>query len=289
MSAGILLIDGYNLLHAAGMAQHAYAPGDLLRCRMRLLKWLLEKLSAAEIRAATVVFDARDPPPDRPPHVVVSGLKVVFANPEGDADVFIQSWLSRHPSPRCVTLVSGDRALQRAARGCGSKFVSSSDFVHDLERRRGARRSRRGTSTAPVDDDSKPAGNVSAGQAAYWLKVFGDVPVVEPDEIEQPSAGPPPAAPAKPTQKASTSRRPRRTHTPQRHDDSKPTGRLTPDELAGWLNTFGNQSTAGPAAALPQELRLADLERWVKQFEATDEDLRPDRSPPKKTRGSNRG
>src|SRR5690349_20885382 len=46
MSAGILLIDGYNLLHAAGMAQHDYGPGDLLRCRTRLLKWLLEKLSA---------------------------------------------------------------------------------------------------------------------------------------------------------------------------------------------------------------------------------------------------
>ncbi len=90
MSAGILLIDGYNLLHAAGMGQSNYRPGDLLRCRMRLLRFLLSKLSAAEIKGTTVVFDARDPPPDRPAEVVVSGIRVLFANPGGDADVMIQ-------------------------------------------------------------------------------------------------------------------------------------------------------------------------------------------------------
>ncbi len=117
MSAGILLIDGYNLLHAARMAQSSYRPGDLFRCRTRLLKFLLDKLSAAQIKATTVVFDARDPPPDRPAQIVVSGIRVLFANPGGDADVLIQNWLSRHPSPRRVSLVSSDRVLQRAARG----------------------------------------------------------------------------------------------------------------------------------------------------------------------------
>ena len=116
MSAGILLIDGYNLLHAAGMGQKDYRPGDLLRCRTRLLKFLLGKLSAAEIHATTVVFDARDPPPDRPAQVVVSGIRILFANPGGDADELIRNWLAHHPTPRRVTLVSGDRELQRAAQ-----------------------------------------------------------------------------------------------------------------------------------------------------------------------------
>ncbi len=137
MSAGILLIDGYNLMHAAGMAQHDYKPGELLKCRTQLLRYLLGKLSAAEIRGTTIVFDARDPPPDRPAQVVVSGLKVLFANPGGDADVVIQEWLARHPSPRRVTLVSSDRVLQRAARGCRSKFIGSDEFLHEMERRRG--------------------------------------------------------------------------------------------------------------------------------------------------------
>jgi hypothetical protein len=288
MSAGILLIDGYNLLHAAGMAQHEYRPGDLLRCRTRLLKWLLEKLSTAEIQAATVVFDARDPPPDRPAQVVISGLRVLFANPEGDADVYIQNWLSRHPSPRRVTLVSGDRALQRTARGCGSKTVSSNDFVRDLERRRSSRSSRGGTAKAPADDALKPAGNVSASQMAHWLKIFGEVPVVETVEEDQLSARRSPSPPAKPKQKPTTSRRPRRARSRQTHDDPKPTAELTADELTGWLNEFGDQGPAG-AGVPPEELRLADLERWVKAFEATEEDLRPGRAPPKKSKGSNRG
>ncbi len=281
MSAGILLIDGYNLLHAAGMAQHEYRPGDLLRCRTRLLKWLLEKLSTAEIRAATVVFDARDPPPDRPAQVVVSGLRVFFANPQGDADVFIQNWLSRHPSPRRVTLVSGDRALQRTARGCGSKFVSSNDFVRDLESRRSARSSRGGTAKAPDDDDLKPAGNVSASQMAYWLKIFGEAPVVEAVEDDQMSARPSLSPPAKPKQKPTTSRRPRRVRSRQSHDDPKPTAKLTADELAGWLNEFGDQGPAGTGRP-PEELRLADLEGWLKQLKATEDIVRPGRAPPKK-------
>jgi hypothetical protein len=281
MSAGILLIDGYNLLHAAGMAQHDYRPGDLLRCRTRLLKWLLEKLSAAEVRAATVVFDARDPPPDRPAQVVISGLRVLFANPEGDADVFIQNWLSRHPSPRRVTLVSGDRALQRTARGCGSKVVSSNEFVRDLERRRSARSSRGGTAKAPADDDLKPAGTVSASQMAHWLKIFGDVPVVEAGDDDQLSARPSPSPAAKPKQKSTTSRRPRRARSRQSHDDPKPAAKLTADELAGWLNVFGDQRPDG-AGVPPEELRLADLEGWLKRFEASEDDLRPDRAPPKK-------
>jgi hypothetical protein len=288
MSAGILLIDGYNLLHAAGMAQHDYRPGDLLCCRTRLLKWLLEKLSAAELRAATVVFDARDPPPDRPAHVVVSGLNVLFAHRDGDADAFIQDWLSRHPSPGRVTLVSGDRALQRAARGCGSKFVGSNDFVRDLERRRGSRSSRSGKVRSPSDDDLKPAANVSASQTAYWLKIFGEVPVVEPEVDDQPTTASPPATVAKRKQKPATSRRPRRARSRHRHDDSKPTGKLSPEELAGWLNVFGDQAPVGSAES-PEELRLADLENWVKQFEAAEEDVRLNRTPAKKQKGTNRG
>src|SRR5437868_5530965 len=100
MPARFLLIDGYNLLHAAGMGRSEYGPGDLQRCRERLLRYLAGKLSAAEIARATVVFDARDPPPDRPSRQTVRGIKVVFANPGGDADVVIQDWLSHHSSPK---------------------------------------------------------------------------------------------------------------------------------------------------------------------------------------------
>src|SRR5579863_625426 len=202
MSAGILLIDGYNLMHAAGMAQHDYKPGELLKCRTRLLRFLLGKLTAAEISAATIVFDARDPPPDRPAQVVVSGLKVLFANPGGDADVVIQQWLARHSSPRRVMLVSSDRVLQRAARGCRAKFVGSEEFLEDLERRRtprGKAASGRVSSGAAHADDSKPASHLSSSHTAYWLKVFGEAPpVVVEEEVQAGNSTPPPTARPKP-------------------------------------------------------------------------------------------
>ncbi len=37
MSARDLIIDGYNLMYAAGYCQVEYAAGDLMRCRARLL------------------------------------------------------------------------------------------------------------------------------------------------------------------------------------------------------------------------------------------------------------
>jgi uncharacterized protein len=268
MSAGILLIDGYNLLHAAGMAQSDYRPGDLLRCRTQLLKFLLSQLTAAEIQETTVVFDARDPPPDRPAQVVVSGIRVLFANPGGDADVLIQSWLARHPSPRRVTLVSSDRLLQRAARSGGSKFIGSEDFVRELERRHAARDPKR-SATAP-DEDAKPAAHASAEQTAYWLKVFGDVPLVEPDE-EDASASPG-ARQTTPRPNPETTKAPPtgRSKRPRSHGDSKRTGSVGGDELAYWMSVFGGQAGAGAATASSEELRLSDLENWLKDFEATE-------------------
>jgi predicted RNA-binding protein with PIN domain len=270
MSAGLLLIDGYNLLHAAGMAQSNYRRGDLLRCRTRLLRFLLSNLTPAEICGTTVIFDAREPPPDRPASLVVSGIRVLFANPGGDADVLIQSWLERHPTPRRVTLVSSDRLLQRAARSRGSKFIGSEDFVHDLEARRTASLSQRGA--AEMTDASKPRPQASAEQTAYWLKVFGDVPVVPPDADDTTApAEPPHTAANRPTREPSRARRSMKSRKPDRQKDSKSTGNVSGDELAYWMNVFGNR-TAGDSAGSANELSLSDLENWLKDFESTGRD-----------------
>lgn len=269
MSAGILLIDGYNLLHAAGMGQSSYRPGELFRCRTRLLSLLLDKLSAAEIKATTVVFDARDPPPDRPAQVVVSGIRVLFANPGGDADVLIQKWLAHHPSPRRVTLVSSDRVLQRAARSSGAKFIGSEDFVHSLDQRNVSRAAARGSSPA-ADDNSKPAERVSADQMAHWLKVFGDVPIVEPEEDDQESRSPSAEVLAKSKPAAAGRRRPPRPRKSRVSKDSKSVGNVGGAELAYWMDVFSEDRSTGTSSASPEELRLSDLENWLKEFEGNE-------------------
>jgi predicted RNA-binding protein with PIN domain len=263
MSAGILLIDGYNLLHAAGMGQKDYRPGDLLRCRTRLLKFLLGKLSTAEIHATTVVFDARDPPPDRPAQVVVSGIRVLFANPGGDADVLIQNWLSHHPTPRRVTLVSGDRALQRAARSSGAKFVGSRDFIGTLESRKGRKQS------WEADDRSLRERHASPEQVAHWLKVFGEVPLVEPDDDSPSQATVPKVSAPRPKATSGTGHSRRSKRKRPSMPGSKATEDASEDELAYWMGVFGESAT-GAGAESPDGLRLSDLENWLKEFEANE-------------------
>lgn len=281
MSAGVFLIDGYNLLHAAGMAQSEYRPGDLLRCRTRLLRYLLDRLTAAEVRHATVVFDARDPPPDRPARIVVSGLKVLFANPGGDADALIVSLLERHTAPQRVTLVSSDRALQRAARSTRSKFVGSDEFLNDLDRRRASRR--KTPSASATHDDIKPGANLSPAQTAYWLNIFGDVPVTDSQVAERAVESAPATGAGAPTaeleskQKAPARRASRVPGHPRSRDASKPGPAAAQAELDYWLKEFG-EAPAADNEPRPQELRISDLENWLREFQAGDVEAEGSRS-----------
>jgi len=164
-----------------------------------------------------------------------------------------------------VTLVSSDRVLQRAARGCRSKFIGSDEFLHELERRREPRGRAQSTSAhSKHTDDAKPATHLSASQTAYWLKIFGDVPVVVPDEAPAArSAVPPPPKlkPAAHSGRAAPQPRKSRSH------GSRPVEKTAQDDAEYWLQVFGELSTDSIAAS-PDELRLADLENWLKEFQA---------------------
>jgi predicted RNA-binding protein with PIN domain len=170
VGARFLLIDGYNLLHAAGLARTDYLPDELRRQREKLLRLVARQLSAAEVPRVTVIFDARDPTVDRPNTSRFAGMAVIFARPEGDADLVIARWLDRHPAPRHVTLVSGDRALQRAARGVGARWLDSHSFLMEL-----ADRAQRRSSPEP----EKPEGTLSPAEAAEWSRWFGPVELAD--------------------------------------------------------------------------------------------------------------
>lgn len=189
MGARFLVIDGYNLLHAAGLAQTHYAPGQLARQRQRLLARLASLLTLPERARTTVIFDARDPRVDRPARHTAQAMQIVFARPHGDADLFIQHWLDTHPAPRHVTLVSGDKVLQRAARSVGARLVAGGAFLQELTRRSLDR-------GADLSADEKP-GHLTPAEAAAWLREFGD--------LLPPSAPEPtPAAPGEPAPAAQT-------------------------------------------------------------------------------------
>ena len=61
-----ILVDGYNLLYAAGIVGDGAQGATLARSRRRLLNLLATVLNEAEAKATTVVFDAKDAPPGLP-------------------------------------------------------------------------------------------------------------------------------------------------------------------------------------------------------------------------------
>jgi len=269
VSSRFLLIDGYNLMHAAGMARVQYGPGDLQRCRDRLLRHLASHLSPAEITRTLVVFDAREPPPERPSRLVLHGVQVLFANPGGDADVVIQESLAEHSTPRRLTLVSSDHVLQRAARQHRADYVDSEDFFSTLSARRHRDASREG-----ADPDEKPSSQLSAAEAEHWSQYFGDLSGLlsaEQHASEEPEPRPSRAPDAAPSADAGEApvpapaghqrRRARRSSKPiQQKEGPKGLG-----DLDFWMQVFRGLPEAGELAQGPASLTgpNPDLEAWL--------------------------
>lgn len=270
MSARFTIIDGYNLMYAAGFCQVEYAPGDLMRCRARLLKWLLEKLTPAEIHRTTVVFDAREPPPGRPDRVMIGGLTVLFAREQGEADALIEQLIERHFSPKQLTVVSSDHRLHKSARARRGEAIDSERFLDDKERRRPkpaveVAEKPAGLPASPPNSPpkSKPASPVGAASTDEWLLEFGTINVHEdvsdadlppPRVVDIPK---PAAAGSKPAAGKPASKKP----TPPTNDESR---LPQADDLDGWLDVFtqtgetGDQrSVAARSGGRPNESQAA--------------------------------
>ncbi len=127
MARQYLLIDGYNLLHAAGLARDRYGPGQFEKCRRRLLQELADRLSGEQRELTTVIFDAQDGPPDLPAVQQFARIGVVYAVGT-DADSMIEAMLASHASPRQVLVVSSDHRLQKAAAARRAKSIDSERF-----------------------------------------------------------------------------------------------------------------------------------------------------------------
>lgn len=156
------------MLHAAGLARLKYGVGDLGRQRTRLLARISEKLSPEEQTRCTVVFDAREPPPDANPHQRHQQITVLFAPDSGDADEMIEELIRRHPSPRQLVVVSSDHRLQKAVLRRSGKAVDSEVWLHQLDRR-----PRTGSTPAPAPaaDPRHPVDD--------WQQEFGEFNVDE--------------------------------------------------------------------------------------------------------------
>jgi uncharacterized protein len=185
-----LMIDGYNLLHAAGLARRRYGPGQLERCRAQLLAWLSKHLADSERERTTVVFDAAEAPPGLPRLLTAAGITIRFAAPGKDADDTIEELVAAHSAPRQIRLVSSDHRLQRCVQKRRGTFLDSEDFVQELERRgvldpesgepppppRGKKSREKPETGGDEKTRDKLPDKASETETELWLRIFGEIP-----------------------------------------------------------------------------------------------------------------
>ncbi len=163
----LYLIDGYNLLHAMGVARRRMGRDGLEKARQNLLG-VLHGSFGTESANVTVVFDAAHPPPGAAAEMVHHGIHVLFAIGMAAADDLIEDLIRKASAPRHLTVVSDDHRLQKAAKRRHCVVSSCGDFLEELERRR------RPPAAAPEEQPVKPT-KVSREETQHWLKEFADL------------------------------------------------------------------------------------------------------------------
>jgi len=157
-----ILIDGYNLLHAAGVFGETRGPGGFEASRRALLDALARLLGDTRAKA-TVVFDAADAPPGLPARMVHDGIQVVFARDYPSADAMIEDMIEEHDAPTSLTVVSADNRVITAARRRRAKAVPSGEWFAEL----------RAAARQPAQTETKPPPPGSDYEVERWLREFG--------------------------------------------------------------------------------------------------------------------
>jgi uncharacterized protein len=159
------LIDGYNLLHALGLARKNGGRAAWDRARRDLLDWLADRHGAA-VAAVTVIFDAQNSLGG----VVEEahrGLRVLRDRGR-TADDMIEDLLRDERSPRTLTVVSNDGRVRDAAVRRGAGVLKCSEYVDRLMSPEPAK-----PPGGPAHPAAEKETHSSAEEKAEWLRRFG--------------------------------------------------------------------------------------------------------------------
>ena len=161
-----LLIDGYNLMHAAGLARERYGVGGLERARNRLLAALARLLSAEERSRTVVVFDARGAEQNYLSSQRHAGMRIEFPSRFHEADDRIEELIRENTAPATLLVVSGDRRLHTAITRRRGRFETSDQFLRRLHTRDEA---------GPPEDEKPPDYVPSDAEVELWRKRIRDL------------------------------------------------------------------------------------------------------------------
>ncbi|MEL6108200.1 MAG: NYN domain-containing protein [Planctomycetota bacterium] len=172
----LLLIDGYNVSAPIRPGRDADARW-LERHRAGLLRDLTNHLEEAIRHRTCVVFDAANPPKDRPPTYVHQGIEVRFAIGYPTADDLLEEMIQAHHTPRQLMVVSSDHRVQVAARRRGAAQSDSEPWMDDLTdgvvNLATGKTARLAPANGEGEGSSKKPDISDAGEVQNWLREFG--------------------------------------------------------------------------------------------------------------------
>ena len=170
----MLIIDGYNLIHAIGLLPAAgrsvrYEPGVLERAREKMLELVIKDLPESWRPETTVVFDALEPPEFLPNSYQRSGVHIVFARDYQDADEMIIEMVLNAQRGESVVVISSDHRIQATVRRRHFIYRDSDKWYFG-----GMQLPERGQDAAPPKTNEKPNPDapLSKEETEYWLKYF---------------------------------------------------------------------------------------------------------------------
>lgn len=128
----LLLIDGYNVVAPVAPPGRSADPGWLQDERARLIGRLAASLPESIRRRTSVVFDAANPPPDRPHEFAIDEISIRFAIGYPEADDLLEEIIAAHSAPKTLAVVSSDHRVQAAARRRGATPFDSQPWLDRL-------------------------------------------------------------------------------------------------------------------------------------------------------------
>jgi predicted RNA-binding protein with PIN domain len=158
------LIDGYNLMHAIGLARRGLPAGALHLARKRLLDWLADSVKGRDV-VVRVVFDGQgavsaSPEGDR------RGVKVRFTSGR-TADDEIEELLAAEARPDQLTVVSNDTRVREAGRRRGAGFQTCEEFIDWT-----LKSPSEGPPVRHEPEPDKAEPTATPDETAAWLAVF---------------------------------------------------------------------------------------------------------------------
>lgn len=177
-----LLIDGYNVMHAAGLLGKPLGPEKFRRVRQRFLNNLAKTLDPVDAHQTTVVFDAADPPPGLPREYQYKGLTVIYAVDAESADERIEQLIAQHSAPKSLTVVSTDHRIRNAAVRRKARVQTADNFLEQLEIQKRVTLPKPPHPAAAAEAKARSQAP-SPQESAYWLEQFRDL--AETQEVVQ--------------------------------------------------------------------------------------------------------